>query len=263
MPATRRFERYVAIGDSSTEGLDDPDGSGGFRGWANRLAEQLAAHQGRLLYANLAVRGRRAAEVRHEQLEPAAAMRPDLATVFAGTNDVVRPRCDVEGVAAEIGAMQRRLVDAGATVLSFTLPDLAPVLPLARVLQARTLAFNDALRRASARSGAILVDFAAHSVASDPRLWSDDRFHANALGHARIADALANALGIRGPGASWAAPLPPAPVASAAARLAAELRWARRYLFPWLWRHARGRSSGDGRRAKQPELRMLEAAPGA
>src|SRR6185436_10937152 len=35
----RRIERYVAIGDSSTEGLDDPRSAGGFRGWADRLAE--------------------------------------------------------------------------------------------------------------------------------------------------------------------------------------------------------------------------------
>ena len=37
-----RFERYVAIGDSTAEGLDDPDGRGGYRGWANRL-ERFAA----------------------------------------------------------------------------------------------------------------------------------------------------------------------------------------------------------------------------
>ncbi len=56
------YERYVAIGDSSTEGLDHPDGQGGYRGWANRLAEQVAAAQGgSLLYANLAIRGAHAA----------------------------------------------------------------------------------------------------------------------------------------------------------------------------------------------------------
>ena len=53
----RRFERYVAIGDSSTEGLDDPDGRGGYRGWSRRLAERIARAQGTLLYANLGVRG--------------------------------------------------------------------------------------------------------------------------------------------------------------------------------------------------------------
>jgi len=39
----RRFERYVALGDSTTEGLEDPDGRGGYRGWADRLAERVAS----------------------------------------------------------------------------------------------------------------------------------------------------------------------------------------------------------------------------
>lgn len=252
-----RFERYVAIGDSTTEGLDDPDGRGGYRGWANRLAERVAAAQGGLLYANLAVRGLRAAQVRERQLERALSFRPDLVTVVAGTNDLVRPRCDVRAVAAEVERMQRALVDAGATVLTFTLPDLGPVLPLARPLAARTRAMNQAIREASSRSGAILLDFAAHAWASDARLWSVDRFHANALGHARIGQALAHAVGVPGADGSWAEPLPPAPRAGLAPRLASEADWWRRFLLPWLWRHVRGRSSGDGRQPKRPELLPL------
>jgi lysophospholipase L1-like esterase len=88
------FERYVALGDSTAEGLDDPDGRGGYRGWADRLAERIAAGQGRLLYANLAVRGRNTRRVLEEQLGLALAMRPDLALVVAGTNDLLRPRFD-------------------------------------------------------------------------------------------------------------------------------------------------------------------------
>ena len=106
--AGRRFERYVAIGDSSTEGLDDPAGDGGFRGWANRLAEQIEASQlretgrGGLLYANLGVRGRKTREIRDQQLAPALALRPDLVTLFSGTNDMVSRRFDLATVAADL-----------------------------------------------------------------------------------------------------------------------------------------------------------------
>lgn len=251
---TRRFERYVAIGDSTTEGLDDPDGRGGYRGWANRLAERVAAAQGGVLYANLAVRGLRARQIRERQLARAAALRPDLSTVVAGTNDLVRPRCDVQAVAEDIELMQRRLVAGGATVLTFTLPDLGPIVPLARPLAGRTRALNEAIRQASARSGAILVDFAAHPWASDPRLWSLDRFHANAQGHDRMARALAHAIGIPGADDSWARPLPAEPRPRLGIRAAAEIAWWRRFLLPWIWRHLRGRSSGDGRKPKRPEL---------
>jgi lysophospholipase L1-like esterase len=260
-PVHRRYERYVAIGDSSTEGLDDPDGNGGYRGWTNRLAEQLAAHQGSLLYANLGIRGRTTRQIRDTQLGPAMSMEPDLVTLFTGTNDVVRPKFNAAALGREVEFMQRALIAGGATVLGFTLPDLSDVLPLARPLSARVRRLNDALREASEASGAILVDFAAHAVGSDPRLWSEDRLHANADGHARIAAALAWALGLPGTDESWADPLPTPPRRSLGAKAMAEVRWSRKFLVPWAWRHLHGRSSGDGLLPKRPTLQPLSGAP--
>src|SRR5688500_3885105 len=112
----KRFERYAAIGDSTTEGLDDPDGRGGYRGWADGLAERLAAHQGGLLYANLAVRGLTSRQIREQQLEAALALKPDLATVVVGMNDLIRPGSDLDGVAADLEHMARALAGAGATM---------------------------------------------------------------------------------------------------------------------------------------------------
>jgi lysophospholipase L1-like esterase len=253
----RRFERYVALGDSSTEGLDDPDGRGHYRGWANRLAEHIARAQGTLLYANLGVRGLRTRDIRERQLEPALAMRPDLVTLFAGTNDVVAKTFDPGAVGADMEAMHRALIGQGATLLTFTLPDLTPVLPLARRIAPRVLVLNHVIRQVSAGTGAVMVDFAAYPLASDPRLWSEDRFHANAEGHTRIAAALAHAAGVPGFEAEWADDLPPAPPPTAGSKVVAELRWVTRYLIPWLWRHAHGRSSGDGVKPKRPELEPM------
>lgn len=233
-PIPARIERYVAIGDSSTEGLDDPDGAGGYRGWSRRLAERIAAAQGSLLYANLGVRGQRTRQIRELQLEPALALRPDLATVFSGTNDVVGVRFDAGAVGADFEHMQRALIRAGAVVLSFTLPDLTPVMPVARLISHRIRALNEAFRAASARSGALLIDFAALPVATDARLWSDDRIHANAAGHARIAAALAHALGLPETDAAWSKPLPPDRERTGRERLAAEIAWGFRHLLPWM-----------------------------
>jgi lysophospholipase L1-like esterase len=251
---TRRFERYVAIGDSTTEGLDDPDGHGGYRGWANRLAERIARLQGSLLYANLAVRGRTTRRIRDEQLATAVAMKPDLATVVSGTNDLLRPRFRAEDVAAMIEEMQRALIEGGATVITFTLPDLRAVMPFARLAGVRTEAFNEALRDVCARTGALLLDLARHEVGSDPRLWSDDRLHANSVGHARIAEGLAWILGLPETDMTWAEPLPPRGPRTFAMKARAELAWGRKFLMPWMWRHLRGKSSGDGREPKRPEL---------
>lgn len=251
------FARYVALGDSSTEGLDDPDGHGGYRGWSQRLAERIHAAQGELLYANLAVRGLTTVQVRTRQLDAALALRPDLATVFCGTNDVTALRFDATRVGADIERMQRALVDGGATVLSFTLPDLTPLMPLARLIAPRIAALNSALAKASRRSGAILVDFAAHPVASDRRLWSEDRIHANSAGHARIAEALAHALALPGSNAAWSEPLSPLPRRTVLQVCAAEAHWARHHLLPWIGRSLAGRSLADGRNAKRPALAPL------
>ncbi|HEX2834682.1 MAG TPA: SGNH/GDSL hydrolase family protein [Thermoanaerobaculia bacterium] len=250
----KRYERYVAIGDSTSEGLDDPDGRGGYRGWANRLAEHIAARQGSLLYANLAIRGRTTRQILEEQLAPALSMQPDLTTVVAGTNDVLRRHFDRAAFQHDLETMQRAFVETGATVLTFTLPDLTPVMPLARVLGDRVAQLNDAIRDACRNTNAILLDLAAYPVATDPRLWSDDRLHANAEGHARIAEALAHALGIEGFDKSWAEPFPDAHAPTTMDLVRAELAWCRRHLLPWIWRHLRGRSSGDGIRAKRPTL---------
>lgn len=246
--------RFVAIGDSTVEGLDDPDGRGGYRGWANRLAERLAREHGELLYANLAVRGRTTAQVRATQLAPAVAMQPDVAAVVTGMNDLLRRRFDAASLRADIESMQRALAGAGARVITFTLPDLSDVLPIGGFLRHRVDALNDAIRAACAASGAICCDLALHAVARDPRLWSDDRLHANAIGHARVAEALAEHLGLPGATHSWADPLPDAPPRTFATSVRAELAWIRRHLLPWIVRHARGRSSGDGVSPKYPQL---------
>lgn len=259
----RHFARYVALGDSTTEGLDDPDGAGGYRGWANRLAEHVAAHQGTVAYANLGVRGLVARQIKDAQLRPALALRPDLATVVAGMNDLLRTRFHARAIAADIGEMQRTLVDRGCVVLTFTIPDIARRLvppPLARVLSRRTHELDDEIRRVSAASGAILVDLAAYPLASDPRMWSRDRLHANADGHRRIAAALAQAIALPGSDDAWLEPLPDPPPAGLRERIAEDLAWGRTYFVPWLWRRVRGRSAGDDRGPKLPSLTPITRA---
>jgi lysophospholipase L1-like esterase len=246
-----RFERFVAIGDSTVEGLDDPDGRGGYRGWANRLAERLVAGQGSVLYANLGIRGRTTRQVREEQLAPALAMQPDLAAVVSGTNDLLRRKFDDQALREDVEAMQRALIGIGATVITFTLPDLSDVMPAANLLRPRLLRMNQAIRDAAVSTGAIVCDFALYPVAADPRLWSDDRLHANSAGHARIAEALAAHLGLPGTSHDWSEPLP------GAAKFEGTSQWIGHFLVPWLWRHLNGRSSGDGITAKRPRLTPL------
>ncbi|WAU84591.1 SGNH/GDSL hydrolase family protein [Streptomyces sp. Qhu-G9] len=249
------YLRYVALGDSQTEGLGDGDDVRGLRGWADRLAEQVASATPGLLYANLAVRGRLAGEVRAGQLEPALALRPDLATVVAGVNDLLRPAFDADEVAAHLEAMFAALTAQNARVATVTFPDIARIAPLARPFGPRVHALNDRIRRAAVRHGVAVAETSPYPVVVDPRLWSPDRLHASPLGHARIAAAVAHALELPGSDDAWTRPLPAvAPPLSGLRAAGAELRWAGSFLGPWVVRRVRGRSSGDGREAKRPAL---------
>ena len=255
------FNRFVAIGDSTTEGVgDDPHADGRDRGWADRLAEQLSNANPAVLYANLAIRGRLIAQIREQQLEAALALKPDLASVIGGLNDAIRPRYDLDSVLAEMEAMQSRLRSQGATVLTITYPDLSSFAPMARLVRARMTRFNAGLRAVAARSGAILLDFGSAGPPSDPRLWCPDRLHPNAEGHARIAAAAAERLSLPGSDGDWAGALPALPAATVPERVWAELHWVGAFMLPWVGRRLAGRSSGDGRVAKRPRLLPLEPA---
>jgi lysophospholipase L1-like esterase len=250
------YRRFVALGDSTTEGLMDPNPDGSFRGWADRLAERIAEDVPELRYANLAVRGKLSREVRAEQLDAAVALEPDLASILSGLNDMLRKNVDVAAVAGEIDTMIATLRETGADVIAFTFPDPVPVNPIASRAAIRVRRLNAMIRDSATKHGAKLVDLEAHPVSSDRRLWDVDRLHANPEGHRRIALAAAEALGLGGADATWttafADPLGPRTRISHAV-------WAWKYLRPWLIRRLRGVSSGDGITAKRPTLEPIEA----
>ena len=141
------FRRYVAIGDSTTEGLEDPDTDGGYRGWADRLAQHIADVQDQgLEYANLAIRGVRMHEIRTGQLDDALAMQPDLLSVFGGMNDVIAARCDFDAIRADYVIVFGEARRAGCTVLTFTMPDPAAINPLGARLRERVNRLNAIIR---------------------------------------------------------------------------------------------------------------------
>jgi lysophospholipase L1-like esterase len=248
------YLRYVALGDSQTEGLNDGSDELGYRGWADRLAEHLAVLDPDVRYANLAVRGLRAREVLETQLPVALSLQPDLATVVAGMNDLIRPSFSAAAVAADLETMFEALTRAGAKVATVTFPDLGRIAPVLRRLARRVPDLNDRIVAAAARHDVAVLDGWNPPVTTDPRIWSPDRIHATPLGHERIAAGMAHALGLPGSSAAWGDALPELPARRRGEVVAAEWAWARAYVLPWVGRRVRRRSSGDGRVAKRPTL---------
>ncbi len=254
------FERYVAIGDSTTEGLDDPhlDPARGYRGWADRLAEQLARVNPGLAYANLAIRGRKLPQIRAEQLEPALAMEPDLASIIGGVNDILRSSVDLDGIAGDLEHISSSLRDSGATVLMATYPDLSQTISFASSrFGPRIAPFNETIREIAGRTGSRVIDLEKDDI-GHPSLWSTDRLHASSLGHERIAAVAADALGLEALDTEWAQTLPARAARRRSAQLAGDAAWAGRHLAPWVVRRLRGVSSGDGITAKRPQLAPVE-----
>ena len=246
------FHRYVALGDSQTEGMNDLDAHGGIRGWADRFAVYLAEGNPDLLYANLAIRGRRTKRIRADQLEPALMLKPDLASVMAGANDVLGS-FDLDETMTDLEEMYRALRGIGATVIGCTFPDPGASFDIARRLTPRMRALNAAIREAAARHDVVLVDFEAYPAVNDPRWWSGDRLHLNTAGHARLAAAFADALGVR-PDTTWQESLPPLSPSAWWRSRVEDGEWLVRFWAPWFVRHVRGRSTGDNRLPKRPVL---------
>jgi lysophospholipase L1-like esterase len=252
---------FAALGDSFTEGLNDPHPGGGFTGWADRVAAALAERAPGFRYANLAVRGKLLDQVIAEQVPRAVELAPDLVSLAAGGNDILRGT-DVDVLGAHFEAAVARLRAAGCRVLVFTGFDPRSF-PVIRLLRGRIAAYDMHLRAIADDHGCQLVDLWSMRVLRDPRAWSPDRLHLTSEGHRRVALRAREVLGLAAP-EDWRVPLPaPSAVdgrdadAGGAAWLAArrqDARWATQYAMPWVRRRLTGASSGDGLDPKRPDL---------
>lgn len=251
------YRRYVAIGDSQTEGLWDGDDIAGLLGFADRLAAMVDALYPGLHYANLAIRGKRIADVLYEQVPQALAMRPDLITVCVGMNDVIQPGRSFGPALVELEYLYAALARSGATVVTTTFPNVAQFLPLGRLVSGRLARINAAITAAAERYGFGLVDLYNAPSMRELDTWAIDRVHASSKGHMLFAAAAAEALNLPGSNHDWAYGSLDARRRSATAGAYEQLRWTQDSFFPWIWRRLRGLSSADGREPKRPRLESL------
>ena len=239
--------RYVAIGDSFTEGVGDELPDGHVRGWADLTAQGWADAAGHpISYANLAIRGRLAWPIVAQQLEAALALHPTHLSFNGGGNDVLRPRADVEHIADAFSRVLRRCDEEGVTLILLSGANPSGQLPMGKVFQKRGDLLSEAvLRRVENRPDVITALNWPDRELSEPQYWSEDRLHMNAAGHHRVAARVLHALGFEPPETWWA----PSDVGRAGP---SGYAYYRDFVGPWVKRRVTGTSSGDGRTAKYP-----------
>jgi lysophospholipase L1-like esterase len=251
MTSQHPWRRFVAIGDSFTEGIGDPEpGSpGGHRGWADRVAEVLSETADDFAYANLAIRGRLLQQIIDEQVDAALELQPDLVTVSAGGNDILRPGSDPDELAARFDGMVARLGRDGATVVMFNGPDIG-MTPVLNRVRGKVAIYNENLHTVALRHDAIVADMWALRELTDRRMWATDRLHFSPTGHHTIALMVLDAMGV----ANDLEPFRPEPLPRTSWRhaRAEDIVWARQHFVPWVIRRLRHQSSGDNVVPKRP-----------
>ncbi|MFF2851189.1 SGNH/GDSL hydrolase family protein [Streptomyces sp. NPDC058001] len=182
--------RFVALGDSLTEGVGDPLGDG-WRGWAALLAEGLGPAGAPAEFRNLAVSGAQTRDVLERQTPDALDLEPDVVSVVVGVNDTLRCTFDIPSVASRLDAVYARFAERGTTLLTACLPDPGAMLglpgSLARPLARRQRAVNTVVHALSERYGAVHLHAAEGAWLTDRAMWSADRLHPGERGHRQLA----------------------------------------------------------------------------
>jgi lysophospholipase L1-like esterase len=227
---TLPWKRFVAIGDSLTEGVGDPVRGGGLRGWADRLAHALRRADPQLTYLNLARRGLRTDQVRRTQLQAALAAEPDLVSALMGTNDLLDPGFEPARFEEELAAVVEPLTDAGALVMTATFVDLTAFSPLPARLKSRVRErseeASEVVRKVSKRYDTMCVDTEAFPDKLEREIISVDRLHPSPHGHILLAQVFAKLLEVRS-----GVPIPMPDPPEMAGRLL-QWRWLIRQLDP-------------------------------
>ncbi|MHC6220994.1 SGNH/GDSL hydrolase family protein [Arthrobacter sp. MMS24-S77] len=246
------WNRYVAIGDSFTEGVGDPEprNPGGLRGWADRVAEELSVGHPGFTYANLAVRGLLLHQILDRQLGAAMALRPDLVTLSAGGNDLVFRGSDPDRLANELDPAVGELVSTGATIVLFAGPDWGST-PVFRHNRRKVAIFNENLRTIASRHDGIVADLWALQQLANPTMWDPDRLHFSPLGHHTVAMMVLKSLNVE----NSLRPFEPKTFPASSWREARtdDILWAREYLAPWVLRRITHRAPVQPLVAKRPE----------
>ncbi len=188
--------RLAVLGDSIAYGVGAAQPSDAL---GPRLARDLAGLGLPTQSRTFAMPGACSADLAR-QIQAATLWQPDVAVIIVGANDLTR-LISPDRAAAQLGDAVRQIRAAGAEVVVAPAPDLSvlPHVPLAMraVVQAGSALLRRTQTQATLAAGGRLADpqgATSAAFATDPALFSRDRFHPSSAGYAVIAKALVPAV---------------------------------------------------------------------
>lgn len=189
------WKRFVAIGDSFTEGIGDEVEGIALKSWVDHFV-QLCVND--IEYANFAKRGLVTREIRSQQLEKALTFNPDLVSLIAGANDVLKGRWNHYAYKEDMKCMIDTLSKTGADIMIANLPDFTVRLPFStekkQVLKEQLLEANEVILSLSRERKLHHIDFWNHQLVNDNTLWSKDFIHPNSKGYVKVAELIFSSL---------------------------------------------------------------------
>ncbi|WP_144611390.1 SGNH/GDSL hydrolase family protein [Bacillus cereus] len=189
------WKRFVSIGDSFTEGIGDEVEGIALKSWVDHFV-QLCVND--IEYANFAKRGLVTKEIRSQQLEKALTFNPDLVSIIAGANDVLKGRWNQQAYKKDMEFMIDTLSKTDADIIIASLPDFTVRLPFSsekkQMLKEQLLEANEVILSLSREYKLHYVDFWKNPLVNDNSLWSTDLIHPNSKGYVKVAELIHSSL---------------------------------------------------------------------
>ena len=186
----------MSLGDSISHGIGDSGPECVGPAWGGRLAHRIDAREHR----NLSFPGAQSGHLLHLQVPAAVWLKPDLALISIGGNDVLRSSFDPLRIAHDLKSSIARLDEVGTQVVVLGLPDPRRTVPAPRLIRTalsrRTAAVNAALEHAVAGSSALLLRMWDNPNTYHRSLWHIDRMHPSPKGHEYLASLVITRLGL-------------------------------------------------------------------
>lgn len=184
------WKKFVAIGDSMTEGYGDDVTGMIKKAWPTYVAEHFEIEE----HHNLGKSGLRSDEIYNQQFEVAKSLQPDLVSIMAGANDFMQRKWNPQQYKRHMEDMIAYFRNEGATVVTFDFPNFTKYAPIPffvkPMVRKQLETANNILNELSQTYDTVHISFWNHPLSDDRKNWSNDFVHPNALGYKRIAEAI-------------------------------------------------------------------------